>query len=418
MTHLLPAHRPQLPGRPAPRSAAIAVLWLLALGACAHLVVRSYAADRYVIDFHVLQDGATRFWDGGSVYSDPWFLLTPSGLLAMLPFGLLGPGAGFAVWNTLSICAVAAGIVCALRFVGAPLTGPAAAATTLVVCLSESLTSTLLLGNLNNSLLLALGAGFLLADLRGRTVLAGVLLGASLALKPVLVLLLLIPLLRRRWPTLCWAVSVPLLLNVVGLALLPSASDFFTVTVPQLLQGRRTWNNSLWSMGMHFGLPEWSIVASRVLVLVLMGIAVWRLRLVEDAVLRSATTYGVLSLGTFMASSLSQAYYSVLLVPLLVTVVRAGSAVRTPAAWVAVYLFAAPDSWAPDRHPGWTQDFGDLRWTAGWAILFAVLVAWTLVRVPRVGRDVEEAASGTPAPAPREPADDRTGQWVGTAPAH
>jgi arabinofuranan 3-O-arabinosyltransferase len=412
----LPTLRPQLLGRAAP--AATAVLWVLAIAACAHLVLRSYTDDRYAIDFHVLQDGATRFWDGGSVYSDPWFMLTPSGLLAMLPFGLVGPGVGFAVWNTVSICAVAVGIVCSLRFVGAPLTGPAAAGTTLVVCLSESFTSTLLLGNLNNSLLLALGAGFLLADLRGRTVLAGVLLGASLAIKPVLVLLLLMPLLRRRWPTLGWAVCVPLVLNVVGLALLPSASEFVTVTVPQLLQGRRTWNNSLWSMGMTFGAPGWSIVASRVLVLVLMGVAVWRLRRVEDAVLRSATTYGVLALGTFMVSSLSQAYYSVLLVPVLLTVVRAGSAVRTPAAWVALYLFAAPDSWAPDRHPGWTEDFGNLRWTAGWAILFGVLVAWTLFRVPRTGRTVEDAPLGTAAPARREPAGDRTGQWVGTASAH
>ena len=414
MTHLQPALRPWHRVRPV----AVAGLWLLAVVACAHLVLRSYAADRYVIDFRVLQDGATRFWDGGSVYSDPWFLLTPSGLLAMLPFGLVGPAAGFAVWNTLSIAAAAVGVVCSLRFVGAPLSGPAAAAATLGICLSESLTSTLLLGNLNNSLLLALGAGFLLADLRERTVVAGVLLGLSLALKPVLVLLLLIPLLRRRWPTLGWAIGIPLVLNVLGLALLlPRASDFFTVTVPHLLGGRRTWNNSLWSMGMHFGLPEWSIVAARLLVVVLMGVAVWRLRRVEDAVLRSATTFGVLALGTFMASSLSQAYYSVLLVPLLLTVVRAGAAVRTPAAWIAVYLFAAPDSWTPDRHPGWTQDFGDLRWTAGWAILFSVLVAWSLARVPRTDRGAGAADSvmvpvQTPVPSP-----DGTGERVGTAAA-
>lgn len=404
MTELQPARPPWPLERVAPRSVATAVLWLLAIAACAHLVVRSYVDDRYANDFHVLQDGATRFWDGGSVYSDPWFLLTPSGLLAMLPFGLVGPGVGFAVWNTVSICAVAVGIVCSLRFVGSPLTGPAAAGTTLVVCLSESLTSTLLLGNLNNSLLFALGAGFLLADLRGRTVLAGVLLGLSLAVKPVLVLLLLMPLLRRRWQTLGWAVAIPLCLNVLGLALLPSASDFFSVTVPHLLEGRRGWNNSLWGMGLTYELPGWSIAASRVLVLVLVGIAVWRLRRVEDEVLRSATTYGVLVLGTFLVSSLSQAYYSLLLVPLLITVVRAGSAVRTPAAWVAVYLFAAQDSWTPDRHPGWTEQFGVVRWTSGWTILFGVLVVWTL-RAPRTGRDVGETA-------------DVTRQGVGSASAH
>jgi arabinofuranan 3-O-arabinosyltransferase len=365
-------------GRDGRRSAATAVLWLLALAAAGHLVLRSYLEDRYIGDFRVLQDGAMRFWDGVSVYADPWFLLTPSGLLAMLPFGLLGPHAGFVVWNTLSIGAVAAGCVWSLRFVGARLTGPVAAVTLLGVPLSESLTSTLILGNLNNSLLMALGAGFLLADLRGRTVLAGVLLGAALALKPVFVLLLLIPLLRRRWTTLSWAVALPLVLNVVGLALVPAPSDFVTRTVPGLLHGRKEWNNSLWSMGVDYGLPDWAIVALRLLVLLLTGLAVWRFRRVEDAVVRSAATYGVLLLATFLASSLSQAYYSLLLVPLLLSVVRAGSPLRTPVAWVAVYAFAAQDSWSIPRSPGWTETVGDVRWTSGWALLLAVLVTTAL----------------------------------------
>jgi hypothetical protein len=86
-------------------------------------------------------------------------LLTQSGLLAMLPFALAGPVAAFAPWNTASIVAVGVGIACSLRFAGARLTGRVAAATVLVVSISESLTATLLLGNPNNSLLLALVPG-------------------------------------------------------------------------------------------------------------------------------------------------------------------------------------------------------------------------------------------------------------------
>lgn len=395
MTDLRFAPAPPASSGDARRSATTAVLWVLAVGAGAPLVLRSFVEQRHIIDFRVLQDGAMRFWDGASVYADPWFLLTPSGLLAMLPFGLLDPDAGFVVWNVVSIGAAGVGVVCALRFVGASLSGPVAAATVLGACVSESLTSTLMLGNLNNSLLLALGAGFLLADLRGRTVLAGVLLGAALALKPVFVLLLLIPLLRRGWATLGWAVSIPLFLNAVGLALVPAPSDFFTLTVPGLLHGRKEWNNSLWSMGVDYGLPGWAIVALRLLVVVLTGVAVWRLRPVEDPVLRSATSYGVLMLATFLASSLSQAYYSVLLVPLLVTVVRAGSALRNPVAWVAVFFFAAQDSWSLPRSPGWTETFGDVRWTSGWLILFGILVAWALRSGPRARADVEDVRSGT-----------------------
>ncbi|WP_091941491.1 glycosyltransferase 87 family protein [Trujillonella endophytica] len=383
--------------RTAPHSALTAVLWPLALMAAAHLALQAYSGERYDVDFRALHDGATRFWDGASVYADPWFLLTPSGLLAMLPFGLVGHDVAFAVWTTVSIAAAATGIACALRFVGAPLTGAVAAATTLGVCVSEALTSTLLLGNLNNSLLLALGAGFLLADLRGRWVLAGVLLGVSLALKPVLVLLLLVPLLRRRWQTLGWAISIPVVLNVVGLALVPARSDFFSVTVPNLLTSRVGWNNSLWATGTYFGVPAWAIAAARLLVLVLAVVAVWRLRVVEDAVLRSSASYGLLVLAMFLSGSLSQAYYSLFLVPLLVTVVRAGSAMRSPAAWFAVCLFTGPNHWTFPGSPGLTDTVDVARWPVGWSILFGVLVVWAW-------RQARPGVPDVPAP-PEEPQD-------------
>ena len=120
------------------------------------------------------------------------------------------------------------------------------------------------------------------------------------------------------------------------------------------------------------------VLAARVLVLVLAGAAVWRLRLLEDAVLRLTTSYGVLVLATFLASSLSQAYYSLVLVPVLLTVVRAGSAVRSPVAWVAVYLFATMDSWRIPVPPEWELHYGFGRFPVGWLLLFAVLVAWAL----------------------------------------
>lgn len=365
-------------GRVRGRRALTTVLWVLALGACAQLVARSYLQERYLIDFRALHDGATRFWDGVSVYHDPWFLLTPSGLLAMLPFGLVGQGTAFVVWNTLSIVALVTGVVCALRLVGVPLTGPVAAVTILLLCVSESVTETLRLGNLNNSLLLAFGAGFLLAERRGRVVLAGVLLGISLALKPVLVLLLLLPLLRRGWRTLGWAISLPLALNVLGLALVPVPSDFFDVTVPNLLHARELYNHSLWAFGAYLGAPGWSVLAARLLVLALAGVAVWRLRSLEDVVLRLTTSYGVLVLATFLGNSLSQAYYSLILVPVLLTAVRAGSALRWPVAWVAIYLFATLDSWRIPVPPGWAMPYGLGRFPVGWLILFAVLVVWAL----------------------------------------
>jgi arabinofuranan 3-O-arabinosyltransferase len=86
--------------------------------------------------------------------------------------------------------------------------------------------------------------------------------------------------------------------------------------------------------------------------------------------------------GTFLASSLSQAYYSLFLLPLLVTVVRAGSVMRSPVAWVAVCLFAGQVSWTFPGYPGLTHGFGVAQFTLAWALLFVVLVTWVLRSAP------------------------------------
>ena len=240
--------------KPVPPAAA--VLWPLALAFFADLVLRSYSATRVIVDFGILHDGAVRLVHGQSVYSDPFFLLPPSGLFLVAPFGLLSAHTAFLIWNTLSILAAVIGVACAVRFAGLSIRGPVGAALLLVLSLSESLTTTLLLGNLNNCVLLALGSGYLLAERRGRPRLAGVLLGLSLAVKPVFVLVLLLPLLQRRWRTVGWAIAIPAVLNVAGFLLTPHRGDFLSIAVTNLLSARPGTNSSLWAMGVYWGVPR------------------------------------------------------------------------------------------------------------------------------------------------------------------
>jgi len=227
----------------------------LALAFFADLVLRSYSATRVIVDFGILHDGAVRLVHGQSVYSDPFFLLPPRGLFLVAPFGLLSARTAFLIWNTLSILAAVIGVACAVRFAGLSIRGPVGAALLLVLSLSESLTTTLLLGNLNNCVLLALGSGYLLAERRGRPRLAGVLLGLSLAVKPVFVLVLLLPLLQRRWRTVGWAIAIPAVLNVAGFLLTPHRGDFLSIAVTNLLSARPGTNSSLWAMGVYWGCP-------------------------------------------------------------------------------------------------------------------------------------------------------------------
>ncbi len=362
-----------------------AALWPLSLASFAHLVFRSYVEPRNLFDFRTLYDGAVRFLDGASAYGDPWFLLTPSGLLIVAPFGLFDHDTGFAVWNTLSIAACLIGVALTLRFIGVSLRGPVAAGTLLALSLSEGLTSTLIFGNLNNTLLLALGAGFLLAERRGRSVLAGVLLGLSLAVKPVLILLVFIPLLRRGWYSLAWAAVIPAVLNVLGFLVTPHRDDFLRVTVPALVESRPDYNTSLTAVGAYFGVPEPALTALRLLVLAVALMVVWRLRTLEDTVLRLGVTYAVLLLATFLGASLSQMYYSILLLPLLLTVIRSTSPMYSPVAWLGVYLFSSLNYWALPGRPGPTEAFAVSRATIGWILLFGVLAVWALRR-PQVAR--------------------------------
>ncbi|GAB2919354.1 arabinofuranan 3-O-arabinosyltransferase [Rhodococcus aerolatus] len=369
---------------PATSKALSAVLWPLAVMVMSNLVFRSYLEVRNDVDFRALHDGALRFVDGVSVYADPYFLLTPSGLLVVAPFGLLSHDPGFLVWNTLSVLAALVGVALSVKLVGGRLLGPLTAAVVLGFALTESLTLTLLFGNLNNTLLLALGAGFLLAETRRRWVLAGVLLGIALAIKPLFVLLLLIPLLRRGWSTIAWAVAIPAVANVVGFLLVPARQDFLDVTVPNLLTARPDINSSLWAVGTRFGVPELALTAVRGVVLVVALLVVWRLRHVVDPVVRTGTQYLTLLTAMYLASSLSETYYSMTFLPALLLVARrADSPLRNPLAWFAVYGFFAYDLWTVPQAPNRSQDLAFSRTAIAWTLLLVVITVWTLRHRPR-----------------------------------
>lgn len=378
-----------------------AVLWPLALMSFANLVLRSYVEIRGDVDFEALHDGAVRFVEGTSVYAELTFLLTPSGLLTVAPFGLLDADTGFLVWNTLSLVAAVVGLGCALRLLDIPLRGPVAAGALLAFALSDSLTTTLLYGNLNNTVLLALGAGFLLAEQRDRPVLAGVLLGLALAVKPVLVLLLVIPLLRRGWATLGWSLAIPAVLNLVGFLLTPRREEFLTITVPNLIDARPDRNISVWAVGTFLGVPEVVLSVLRVTILVITLAVVWRLRHLPDRAVRLGVTSGVLLLATFLGASLSQTYYSLLLIPMLLTVVRVQSPMHSWVAWLGMYLFATSDSWALPDQPGLTEAYNRSQGLVGWALVFGVVVVWALRRRNPQPDDTDDRRDRPPATSSR-----------------
>src|SRR5438270_13833592 len=80
----------------------------------------------------------------------------------------------------------------------------------------------------------------LAAAASGRWRLAGLVLGLSLAVKPVLLPLLLLPVLWRRWealPVAALALAVP---TALAALVVPSSSAFLTMLAPTLGQGPST----------------------------------------------------------------------------------------------------------------------------------------------------------------------------------
>jgi arabinofuranan 3-O-arabinosyltransferase len=199
-----------------------------------------------------------------------------------------------------------------------------------------------------------------------------------LAIKPVLVLVLLVPLVRSRWRTVAWAIAVPAVSNLVGLALVPDRQDFFSVTVPALLTARVEANSSLWAIGTYFGVPPWLTAAARLLVLVAVVVSVWRLRRHPDHTVGLGVSYALLLLAAFLCFSLGQGYYSLFLVPAFATAVVPGSPFRHPSAWLAGYLCLTLDVWNAPQFPDASFDFYVVHWTAGWLLLIAVLLVWSL----------------------------------------
>ncbi|MFI6280848.1 glycosyltransferase family 87 protein [Streptomyces sp. NPDC050988] len=143
---------------------------------------------------------AARTWlDGGSPYDDPHFLYLPGAVLAAVPQALLPWG----VLRLLVPLAVTGGLVagwaCALRLYGIPWRSRFAVLGLTGLALGFAPFGHLVrLGNWTVVAIVALPFALLLAS-RGRWGAAGVVIGAAIAVKPLLVPLVLLFVFARRW---------------------------------------------------------------------------------------------------------------------------------------------------------------------------------------------------------------------------
>ncbi|KAA0023427.1 glycosyltransferase family 87 protein [Antrihabitans cavernicola] len=315
-------------------------------------------------------------YDTNFDYVDPHYLYAPSATLLFSPIAIIDPEKSR--WCFIAINAIAiiiAGYLL-LRLFKFTLSSIAAPILLLTMFMSETVTNTLVFTNVNGLVLLG-EVGFIMLLLSRRDLWAGVAMGLTLAVKPILAPLLLIALVRGQWKVFITAIGVPVVLTLIAWPLSADPMDFIHHTAPYLSESRDYFNSTIVGNGLYYGLPDGLVWFMRVLFGIIVLVSLWLLyRYYRDDELFFVTTAsGVLMTAQFLLSSLGQMYYSMFLFPMLMTVVLRNSVLRNWPAWLAIYGFLSYDQWLSNRFPTMGRWAEYMKITFGWSLLLIVVCA-------------------------------------------
>jgi hypothetical protein len=202
----------------------LAMVWLDVL--YPPLPVMIPTTDMYEVhaDFDTFWHSAVALWQGNDIYTTPAKLtnLNPPLLTVLLaPFAWLDALTAYRVWVGLSVLMVVGSLLVVareLRLRAVPVVFVVAA-----VLASSPLHGALVLGQIYPVLLVGLAAGWV-AERRGHPVLAAVLFGITVSLKPSLAPVLLLYAAQRRWAPLRAGVVSAVVASLVGVAVCGPAS--------------------------------------------------------------------------------------------------------------------------------------------------------------------------------------------------
>jgi arabinofuranan 3-O-arabinosyltransferase len=360
------------------------ILWPIAILMIIH---RSYvlATNGYITDdYGPVYRAVVNFKMGWDIYNehfeyvDPHYLYPPGGTLIMAPFGYLPVDASrywFITFNTIAIIIAAFLLVQLFKF---SWTSVALPALLVAMFCTESVVNTLVFGNINGCVLLleVLFFRWLLDGKVKHQWWAGVAIGLSLVVKPLLGPLLLLPLLNRQWRALVTAIVVPVVFNVIGWFMVSDPMNFVRGTVPYIFSIRDYFNSSIQGNGIYYGLPMWLILLLRIAFLALAVASLWLLNRyyrTRDPLFWMATSSGVLLIASYLVLSLGQGYYSMMLFPFLMTVVLPNSVIRNWPAWLAIYGFMSADRWLLGHWPTTGRYLEYMKFTYGWCLMLIVV---------------------------------------------
>ncbi|WP_433200486.1 glycosyltransferase family 87 protein [Dactylosporangium sp. CS-047395] len=352
--------------------------WLVLCGAYALLVqelVRiSLSGRMHSMDNLLVVDAVRRLAEGGSPYESARFLYPPSSVLFAWPLTGLSDAQleRLFPWGLAALLLL--GWWASLRLFGVGLRSWLGVAGVAAFGLFNPAVSVVELGNWTAPVAASMAVALLLMG-RGRWVAAGVVIGVSIAVKPMLVPIGLVFLLARQWRGLAVAAGVPVAVCAIVAPLLPEPGLFFTRTLPFLLGGQdefaRPYDSSLPAMLPRIGIDGAPLAVVRIAVLaVALATAWWRWRTGGDERLRLVDTCAILMIGTFLVSTPAFGYYPlVVLPPLVASVLVRGSAARSVWFWIALVPLVRPIQFIgvdflDGGHAGYRQAAKPLAWMA------------------------------------------------------
>ncbi len=348
-------------------------------------VLRVWQGYKNAGDLRIIWYAGRHLLDGVPVFDDPGFIYLPTSAVLAAPFALLREGHGMGVGIVLCCVAVVVLTTASVRLLAAP--GPRWLAPAVSLLVLASYPGGDLIAVANSEFVpLAMLPFVLFAAARGRWTTFAVLLGISIAVKPFLIGLLLLPLFALRLRALVIAVGIPVLGSALSLLLVADPGGFFEVTIPNLLRGQEKLENpsnaSLAHLLDYAGVPDGvALLLRAALVLIGVGAALvrWR-RTAGDPVVRVVEAGSLLLLTSSLASSVVWSHYSLLLVPVFVIAARAGAVTgRTAVLWPLLLPVVAAIGYPANVPTVW----GTVMVRVGLALVLVLLVlAWRCAVVP------------------------------------
>lgn len=320
------------------------------------------------VDFDTFRLSAVALLEGGDIYDTPAKLtnLNPPLLSVLLtPFAALDALVAYRIFAVLMLLCVVGAVVVVARELR--LRPAVTVAVVLTVLASSPLHGALLLGQIYPLLLAGLVGGWL-AERRARPVLAAVLFGITVALKPSLAPLLLLPAVQQRWVPMRAGMAAAVVATLVGVLVAGPSSGWEWLRIAATEPVPDTGDNaSLPGLAVRFGLP--SMVGLLLGAAVLAGTLWWCASRRERIDPAGTAPWAVLAAG-LLCSPIAWHNYLMLLWPGVLVLMAVG---RAAAAAVALAVTVIPVSWGELWPP-------DARWSdVGMSLYCAVLLGYWLL---------------------------------------